>query len=340
MNRILQKDINQFASTFGLTSDLKDSTFLVTGATGLIGSILIHCLIELKQNIRIIAPVRNLKKAKTVLDINADKVELIECELLDFNYNQLSGVDYIVHCAAPTSSRFFVEKPVETFNIIINSTSELLKFAKTNTIKSFVYLSSLEVYGEVANGEDGVTEEQQGYWDPTNIRSSYPIAKRASETLCCLYAKEFNVPVKIARLTQTTGAGISKDDNRVIAQFARLAVNNEDIILHTTGESARPYCYTTDCIAAILYILLKGQNGEAYNVANEDTYISARKMAEFVCDRINPNINVRMELDDKLGYAPASKLRLSTQKLAAIGWKPQYGLFDIFSKLCKYLNEL
>lgn len=340
MNKVLKKDIDQFASTFGLSFELKDSTFLITGATGLIGSTLIHCLIELKQNIRIIALVRNLKKAKAVLDINADKVEIIECELIDFDYNQLTGIDYIIHCAAPTSSKFFIEKPVETFNIILDSTSVLLKYAHMKTVKSFVYLSSLEVYGEVPNGEDGVTEEQQGYWNPTTIRSSYPIAKRASENLCCLYANEYNVPVKIARLTQTTGAGISKEDNRVIAQFARLAVNNEDIVLHTTGESARPYCYTTDCIAAILYILLKGRNGEAYNVANEETYISAREMAEFVRDRINPKVNIRMELNDNQVYAPISKLRLSTKKLSAIGWKPQYGLFEIFSKLIEYLNEL
>ena len=102
---------------------------------------------------------------------------------------------------------------------------------------------------------NAVTEEVQGYLDPMAVRSSYPMAKRASENLCCLYASEYGVPVMIARLTQTTGAGIAKDDNRIIAQFAKLASQGKDIVLNTTGESARPYCYTTDTISALLFIL-------------------------------------------------------------------------------------
>lgn len=156
------------------------------------------------------------------------------------------------------------------------------------------------------------------------------MAKRAAENLCCLYASEYGVPVMVARLTQTTGAGISQDDNRVIAQFARLAANGNDIVLHTTGESARPYCYITDAISAILFILLKGQSGEVFNVANEDTYISAKDMAEYVRDNFNPSITVRMELKDNMGYAPVTKLKLSASKLRSLGWEPKYNLNGIF----------
>lgn len=133
----------------------------------------------------------------------------------------------------------------------------------------------MEVYGSIGK-MDSVIEDIQGFWSITDVRSCYPIAKRMAEHLCFLFSKEYGVPVKIARLTQTTGAGIALDDNRIIAQFARKAVKSEDIILHTLGKSARPYCYTTDAISAIIYILLKGENGEPYNVANPDTYVSAR----------------------------------------------------------------
>ena len=179
----------------------------------------------------------------------------------------------------------------------------------------------------------------QGYWDVMSVRGSYPVAKRAVENLCCAYASEYGVPVKVARLTQTTGAGIAKDDNRVVAQFARLAAKGEDIVLHTTGESARPYCYTMDCVSALLYILLRGKNGEAYNVANDNTYISARDMAEFLRDNFNPSIDVRVELNGNMGYAPVSKLDLSTEKLRALGWQPQYDLKQLFEHLIAYLSE-
>ena len=146
-------------------------------------------------------------------------------------------------------------------------------------------MSSLEYYGQ--NFDDKIiTEEVQGYVDNTAARSSYPLGKRAAEYLCAAYSQQYGVNVKIARLTQTFGAGVAADDNRVFAQFARSIICETDIVLHTKGDSAKPYCYTIDCVSAILYILLKGNNGEAYNVANSETYISIREMAEFLRDNL------------------------------------------------------
>lgn len=337
MNDIQKQDIVDFVSSFGLSNELANSKFLITGATGLIGSTLIYCLLALDKNISIIAPVRNKLKAEQMLEDSANKITLIECDIVSFDYASLGNVDYIIHCAAPTSSKFFVEKPVETFNIIVEGTKVLLDYAKDHPVKGFVYLSSLEVYGEVHDDSSPIKEDFQGYLDPLSVRSSYPMAKRAVENLCCLYAYEYGIPVKIARLTQTTGAGIAKDDNRVIAQFTRLAAQGQDIVLHTTGEAARPYCYTTDAISAILYILLKGKSGDAYNVANEETYISARGMAEYLRDKFNPSINVRIELNDNMGYAPSTKLPLSTKKLQFLGWTPMIDKKEIFSRLTKYI---
>ena len=339
MNRVLVEDIKDFVSSFVLAEELHNASFLVTGGTGLIGSLLIRCLLALNKNIHVIAPVRNRVKAETLYTEYASNVKILECDLLTFDYDTVGNVDYIVHCAAPTASRFFVNHAVETFHCIVQGTTILLEYAKKHKVKSFVYLSSLEVYGNVKNDSEVITEEQQGYLNPMSLRSSYPMAKRAAETLCHLYAKEFHVPVKIARLTQTTGAGIARDDNRVIAQFARLTAEGKDIVLHTTGESARPYCYTIDAITALLYILLKGNNGEAYNVSGKETYVSVYDMAMFVKDTFNSGINVRIELDDTMGYAPVTKLRLSTEKLESLGWVPQYGLKDILGRLIEYLRS-
>ena len=104
-------------------------------------------------------------------------------------------------------------------------------------------------------------------------------------------------------------------------------------MLHTTGDSAKPYCYTTDCISAILYILLKGEKGEAYNVANQGTYISIKDMAAFLRDNFNPEIDVRFEPHPEMGYAPVTKLHLSSEKLMALGWRPQYDLKEMFYRL-------
>lgn len=338
MKDILKRDIESFASLFPLKDELKDSRFLITGATGLIGSTLIRCLTALNVNIQIIAPVRNADKTHAIFGGEYRNVNFVLFDLLNGDYNQFGEVDYVVHCASPTASMYFVSNPVETANTIFNGTKAVLEFTTSHKVKAMVQLSSLEIYGFADDDSIEITEDYQGYIDPLDIRSSYPMAKRAAENLCVSYNKEYGVPVRIARLTQTTGAGISKNDNRIIAQFARLASKSEDIVLHTTGESARPYCYTTDAASAILYILLRGDNGTAYNVANEETYISARGMAEYLKKDFNPSINIIIELDNSYGYAPPTKLRLSSARLRSLGWKPQYNLKDIFSSLISYMQ--
>lgn len=337
MTAIQKEDIDDFIRSFALSDDLKDKTFLITGVTGLIGLSLVNCLLALDKRVRIIAPVRDMRKAKEIEELNDEAIYLIECDLKNFEYSD--KVDYIIHCVTPTASKFFIEYPVETFDCIYNVSQHFLEMARKMEIKGFVYLSSLEVYGTITDDDVFVTEDRQGYLNPLDVRSSYPMAKRAVESLCYMYAKQYGLNVMVARLTQTTGAGISKNDNRVIAQFTRLAAQGKDIVLHTNGEASRPYCYVMDCVSAILYILLKGKSGEAYNVANQNTYISARGMAEYLRDNFNSSINVRVELNDAMGYAPVTKLRLSVEKLVNLGWMPQYELWNIFDRLMKYLKE-
>jgi nucleoside-diphosphate-sugar epimerase len=342
MNKqVLFDDLRLFAERFELAEKLRGKTFLVTGATGLIGSVMIKCLLELNSQknlgIKIVAVVRNIEKAKTVFEGVSSMIEFKQIGLDNISIDTIgTNIDYVIHLASPTASRFFVDYPVETLRTAIEGTTIVLEYAKNAQVKSVLVASSLEVYGSNGN-DDLINETVQGYVNPLEVRSSYNMGKRAAESLCHAYAKEYQVPVKIARLTQTTGAGISEDDNRVIVQFSRKVSRSEDIVLHTTGESARPYCYTTDAISAMLFILLQGENGEAYNVANEDTYISAKDMAEYLKKTFNPRIDVRVELNDNMGYAPATKLRLDTSKLKALGWTPRYNLNEIFTNLICYL---
>ncbi len=340
--QVLKEDVRQFAEQFNLWEHFREKTILITGATGLIGSVMIKCLLALNQrydlNIKILAIVRNLEKAKNIFAEEFDSIEFLQLSMYDITRDSVyEHVDYIIHLASPTVGRYMEEHPVETFNLAYQSTFTLLSFSNQANVESMVFVSSLEYYGQVLD-DRLITEDMQGYIDSVSARSSYPMGKRAAEYLCYSFAKEYGVQAKVARLTQTLGAGISENDNRVFAQFARSVIKGEDIVLHTTGESAKPYCYTTDCISAILYVLLKGQSGEAYNVANPDTYISIRKLAEFMKQFFNPSIRVSLDLKDNMGFAPVTRLCLSTEKLNRLGWQPQYGLKDIFERLIKYMS--
>jgi nucleoside-diphosphate-sugar epimerase len=224
---------------------------------------------------------------------------------------------------------------VETINAIVDGTKNILEFAKRKKIRKLVYLSSLEIYGAVL--EDLLVDENySGYINPLDVRSSYSLGKRMAECLCCSYCKEYGVPVTIARLTQSFGAGVSLDDNRVFAQFAKSIIKGENLELHTEGKSSKPYCYTVDVITAIITLLLYGKGGEAYNVANKTTYISIVDMAKFLVESFNSDCKVVVNKREDMGYAPTTLLKLDTSKIESLGWKTTYDLLDMFSQLIKY----
>lgn len=187
-----------------------------------------------------------------------------------------------------------------------------------------------------------VSEEEMGYINPADIRSNYPLGKRMCENMCVAYSKEFGVDVKIARLAQTFGPGITVSDNRIYVQFAKSVINNEDIILHTNGESEGNYCYTRDALKAIYTILLKGVSPEAYNVANENNHTTIKDMAYMVADDIAHNsINVVFDIpnNNKYGYASTTKMKLDSSKLRYLGWKPEIDLIEQYERLIESISN-
>lgn len=325
-NSIFEEDIKNIINDFDM-SVFDGKTILVTGATGLIGKLCVKSLLNSGYNTQVIALVRDEEKAKNIFGESKRLTYLVQ----DINQriNTTRRVDYIIHAASTTSSKDFVEKPVETIYTAINGSRNVLEFAKNKRLKGMVYLSSLEIYG--VNEKENIKEEDYGYIDILNPRSSYSESKKMVETMCISYGTEYGVPVKIARLAQTFGAGVSISDNRVFAQFAKAIINKENIILHTKGETKRNYCYTTDAVRGIFTILTKGENNNAYNVANENSYYSISEMAHLL---ENEYTKVEYKIDEvNRGYNPTVKIALNTQKLNALGWEAKVNLKEMFDRL-------
>lgn len=313
------------------------ANFLITGATGLIGSAIVKSLIS--EDNEVIRPVRNLKKAERIFhDDKKANLYLVECDLCEFLKTATDKFDFIIHCASPTASLYFVEHPVETLRFGIDSTIAILEYSKFNPVKSIVYLSSLESYGTITDEKYVLTEDIQGYVNPLDVRSSYNIVKRTCECLCHSYFVEYGVPVKIVRLTQTVSPDIESTDNRIFAQFARKAANGEDIELHTKGASSRQYIYIDDAVNAILKVLTRGKSGEAYNAANESTFISAKDLAYFVQKNFNPEGKIVFKPRKEMGYAPTTKHFMDTSKLKNLGWDCKYNLYEMYSILISQLR--
>lgn len=317
---ILQEDLIYIANYNLPYEKIKGCTVLVTGATGLIGSLLVKTLLSI-GNIKVLAFVRNEAKANTIFDDEPNLQFIVGdiTKVIDIQEN----VDYIFHCASVTNSKQMIERPVETLFTSIEGTKNILEFATIKNVKSFVYVSSMEMYGSFEKLDHEVQETDLGYINPLNLRSNYPESKRLCENMCIAYLAEYGVPVKIARLAQTFGAGILPGENRVFAQFARSVINGENIILHTKGLSEGNYCYTRDCMIGLLTLLLNGQNGEAYNVSNPKSHTTIGAMADMVANTIaKGSIKVVYDIPEgnKYGYAADTKMKLNSDKLQSLGW--------------------
>ncbi len=347
-NETLRADLEAITgSSFIPWRELDGKTVLITGATGLIGSTLTNALLYYglrSQNPpRVLALVRDEKKASVLFASQlaecAAHFELIVgdvCEPLETD----KSIDYMIHAASQTDSKEMVEHPVETIETALRGTRNMLALAREKKVSSFVFLSSMEVYGSPTDGRP-ITESAGACFDSTAVRSSYPESKRMCEALCCACAAEYGVRAKIIRLAQTLGPGVANTDKRIYAQIMRSALNGSPITLATKGDSERMYLYTMDAVAAVLCVLLRGETGCAYNAANKDSYCSIAQLALLAAQTLSdPPVRVLIGEGDANKYPPAHKLCLDTSRLEALGWRATRGLADMFIRMASASGKI
>lgn len=344
MKNILEDDFSGILDSKIDFEKFRNKSFLISGATGLIGSLVIRFLLFANQlldlNMTVYALVRNKEKALKIYGNKNSHLKFVLNDLESEEPIKISfDIDFIIHAAAITTSKLMISNPVNVIETSINGTKKLLDFANNEKKVSFIYISSMEVYGRM-NNSGKITESELGYLNLNNIRSCYPESKRLCEILCRSYSEQFNVNVKIARLAQTFGAGILPSENRVFAQFARSVIKGENIILHTNGSSEGNYVYTADVIEAMLIMLLNGKSGEVYNISNEDSHVTIRQMADLVIRSFGSK-KQKVVIDipkENMGYAPETKLWLSNKKMRDLGWLPKFGLIESYQRMINWMK--
>ena len=308
---------------------LSGKNILVLGATGLIGGCLVDMLMQYDGiDYKVYAAGRNVERAnkRFAAYAESDHYHFIHFDVTAPLQVDLS-FDYIVDAAGGACPQLYSQDPVGVMKSNIYGVDNLLRFGLSHGLKKMVYVSSGEVYGE-GDGRE-FTEDYSGYVNPTTVRACYPSAKRAAETLCVCYAHQYGVDVSIARPCHVYGPYFTESDNRVYAQFVRNVLRGENIILKSKGEAFRSWTYVVDCAMALLHILLCGENGEAYNIANEESNVSIRTLAEQVALLAGKQVVFDIPQDASQGNTtPITKAVFATHKLEGLGWRPLFSLSD------------
>ncbi|MGD1822858.1 MAG: NAD-dependent epimerase/dehydratase family protein [Pleomorphochaeta sp.] len=330
-NKIYQNDLLSIINDNNL-SKLNDRSILITGASGMIGSVIVDALLfnneQNNTNIKIFALSRNTNTLKNrfISNINNKNLIFIQQDISnDFNFDY--NFDYIIHAASNAYPKAFSQDPVGTIIANVNGVKNLLDYSKTHGLKRFLYISSGEVYGQGDSNIDSFDEKYSGYVDNTNARSCYPNAKRTSETLCIAYKEQYSIETLIARPCHIYGASTTKKDNRATAQFINNVINDKNIVMKSNGLQLRSYCYISDCVSAIIKILFEGKTGNAYNISNKKSNVTIRELAQTLAKCNNKKVIFENPSDIELkSYNPVTKSVLNSSKLEELKWAAKVNL--------------
>ncbi len=315
-------------STKGI-EQLRGGSVMVTGATGLIGSFIVDMLLEYNRSeqadIQVYALGRSIKRLTDRFDgVITDHLHFVEHDVnrqptFDFD------VDYIIHAASNAYPASFAEDPVGTILNNVFGTQYLLDYAKEHHTKRFLFVSSGEVYGQGDPTLEAFQEDFSGYVNPTEPRSCYPSSKRTAETLCVSYTKQYNLDTVIVRPCHIYGPNTTASDNRASVQFMNNAIHGQDILMKSRGTQMRSYCYIADCGSAILSVLICGNSGEAYNIANPNARVTIAGLAEAIAETAGQKvIFAEPETNEKSQQTPITYAVLNSDKLCSLGWQGAY----------------
>ena len=346
-SKIYCHDIESVAN-FEELNKLTGSKFLITGATGMIASVIIDILmyynntiIESSKGIHIIAVSRNEVKARERFAAYWDSVFFTYLSQdISQSLPELGDVDYILHAASNTHPRVYATDPIGTITANVTGTYELLSYAAEHHCRRFLCFSSVEIYGENRKDVDKFDESYLGYIDCNTVRAGYPESKRLSESLCNAFAAQKGQDFVIGRFSRVYGPTMGQEDSKAIAQFIRRAAAGEDIVLKSEGNQLYSYTYVVDAAAAALYLLLYGKSGEAYNVADEKSEITLKELAQILADAAGSKVIFELpDAVERAGYSTATKALLDTGKITALGWRASTPIKEGLEKTVQILRE-
>jgi dTDP-glucose 4,6-dehydratase/UDP-glucuronate decarboxylase len=252
----------------------------------------------------------------------------------------LGDAHYLIHAASIASPIYYRQHPIETMDANVNGLRFLLDYCRAQrdrgkAVDGVLFYSSSEIYGDPTPDAIPTPETYRGNVSCTGPRACYDESKRYGETLCVNFAKQHEVPIKVARPFNNYGPGLKISDRRVIPDFARDILAGRDIVMLSDGLATRTFCYVADAVAGYYKILVRGRAGEAYNIGVEVPEISMNDLAQQIVSLGAELFGykgkiVREKSADKeyLVDNPNRRCPIITKARTEIGYDPQVDLAD------------
>lgn len=346
-NNEYMEDVHYIANLELPWEKLKNKSILISGATGLVGSCFVDVIMMRNQsgmNCKVYALGRNEAKAKERFKYCVDS-ELYEFVPFDISRplirDDIGIVDFVLHLASNTHPLQYATDPIGTITTNIIGTYNILEFAEKHQATRCAFTSSNEIYGENRGDVELFDEHYCGYIDSNTMRAGYPESKRCSEALCQAYIKQKDMDIVIPRPTRSYGPTMLMSDTKAISQFIKKGIHCEDIVLKSEGTQYYSYTYVADAVAGLLTVLLKGECGEAYNIADRKSDIMLKDLAAIIADIAGRKVVFEIpDVVEAAGYSKATKARLDGSKLQSLGWKAKYDIKSGISRTMRILSTL
>lgn len=314
---------------------LSGKTLLISGATGMIGSFLVDSVMLHNRTLppedwcRLLALGRDYETAQKrfVHWWNKSDFSFIEHDVTVPLDDLSVQPDYWIHAASTSHPLAYSTEPINTILANVLGIRNILDAATKSEYSRVLLLSSVEIYGENRGDTEYFTEGYCGYLDCNTLRAGYPEAKRISEALCQAYITERSADTVIIRLPRCYGPTMRVDDSKAIAQFIKNGVDKKDIVLKSKGEQFYSFAHEADAVLGILWVLLCGETGQAYNLANRQSNIMLKDLAKLVADYAGTRVvfDLPSEVESR-GYSTATKALLDGSKLENLGWFARYSI--------------